>query len=319
MSKKWIIPLLLFLVAVTVVILVIDYKKVNGKEDNTNPYELTYDEFKTIPENEIGYREVLKMKIPGQKPGALLYHNKQLYLASDSSIYVISTKGELLESIPLKDNPRAIAFYGDQMVVAYLNYFSLVDKNGVSVAQSKDLGEHAVITSVKMHNNQILVADAGNRKVYAFDANAELITETGGQRNPEDKHGFIIPSPYFDMAIDPAGDLWVVNPGQHALEQYSNDLTYRANWGKASFGTSGFSGCCNPAQIAINNDGEFITSEKGLVRIKVYSPSGELKTVVAAPDKFRDEGHAPDVTVDEEGIIYALDYDTNTIRVFQKK
>ncbi|MEE9460788.1 MAG: hypothetical protein V3V53_03100, partial [Bacteroidales bacterium] len=81
----------------------------------------------------------------------------------------------------------------------------------------------------------------------------------------------------------------------------------------------GFSGCCNPAHIAIMADGSFLTSEKGVVRIKIHKPSGELSTVVAAPDKFREDGEAPDVAVDEEGIVYALDYDRNMIRIFEPK
>jgi hypothetical protein len=56
-----------------------------------------------------------------------------------------------------------------------------------------------------------------------------------------------------------------------------------------------------------------------VVRIKIHKPSGELSTVVAAPDKFKEEGEAPDVAVDEDGIVYALDYDRNMIRIFEPK
>ena len=66
-------------------------------------------------------------------------------------------------------------------------------------------------------------------------------------------------------------------------------------------------------------DGSFLTSEKGVVRIKIHEPSGELSTVVAPPDKFMEDGEAPDVAVDEEGIVYALDYDRNMIRIFEPK
>jgi hypothetical protein len=32
-----------------------------------------------------------------------------------------------------------------------------------------------------------------------------------------------------------------------------------------------------------------------------------------------EDGEAPDVAVDEEGIVYALDYDRNMIRIFEPK
>jgi hypothetical protein len=41
--------------------------------------------------------------------------------------------------------------------------------------------------------------------------------------------------------------------------------------------------------------------------------------VVAAPAKFKDEGEAPDVAVDNSGNIYALDFDKKMIRVFEQK
>jgi hypothetical protein len=83
--------------------------------------------------------------------------------------------------------------------------------------------------------------------------------------------------------------------------------------------TEGFSGCCNPAHFTFLPDGRFVTSEKGLVRIKTYKPSGEFEGVVAAPVKFKDEGRAPDIATDSKGNIYALDFDKKMIRVFEPK
>ena len=66
-------------------------------------------------------------------------------------------------------------------------------------------------------------------------------------------------------------------------------------------------------------DGNVITSEKGIVRIKEYKPSGELVGVVAAPSKFEGGELAPDIVTDEQGRVYALDKDRKMIRVFEKK
>ena len=109
----------------------------------------------------------------------------------------------------------------------------------------------------------------------------------------------------------------MVNPGKHSLENYTDDGNLRSFLENMSPEIEGFSGCCNPAHIDIMDDGSFVTSEKGVVRIKIHEPSGELAIVVAPPDKFKEDGEAPDVAVDEEGIIYALDYDKNMIRIFE--
>jgi hypothetical protein len=143
--------------------------------------------------------------------------------------------------------------------------------------------------------------------------------EIEGKSGNDQIHGFIIPSPYFDLAFNPSGELWVVNPGKHTLENYTVDGKLRTWWEATSIKIEGFSGCCNPAHFAFLPDGSFVTSEKGLVRIKTYNPSGEFNNVVAAPLKFKEEGHAPDLAVDDQGNIYALDLDKKMIRLFVKK
>jgi len=89
-----------------------------------------------------------------------------------------------------------------------------------------------------------------------------------------------------------------------------------ASWGISSPGIEGFSGCCNPAKFTVLPDGRFLTSEKGLVRIKIYSAFGELESVVVPPEKFNADGNAPDLAVDERGNIMVLDIDRKMLRFF---
>ena len=177
--------------------------------------------------------------------------------------------------------------------------------------------EDSYITAVSAYEGNIFVADAGLRKVYRYSEDGELITEFEGKKGDEVVHGFIVPSPYFDLGVNQFGELWVANPGMHSLENYTFDGDLRGFWEYTSIEIEGFSGCCNPAHFAFLDDGSFVTSEKGLVRIKIHKPSGELKSVVAAPAKFKDEGEAPDVAVDIMGNVYALDFDKKIIRVFE--
>jgi hypothetical protein len=93
----------------------------------------------------------------------------------------------------------------------------------------------------------------------------------------------------------------------------------RGFWENTSFEIDGFLGCCNPARITVMEDGSFVTSEKGVVRIKIHDQSGKLLSVVAPPGLFKEEGKAPDVCVDSAGVVYALDFDRNVIRIFEPK
>jgi len=85
-----------------------------------------------------------------------------------------------------------------------------------------------------------------------------------------------------------------------------------------SIDIDGFLGCCNPARITTLMDGSFVTSEKGVVRIKIYDQSGKFKSVVAPPALFNGEGkQAPEVCTDENDVIYALDFEKDMVRVFE--
>jgi hypothetical protein len=185
------------------------------------------------------------------------------------------------------------------------------------------LDERTVITNLALKGDHIYAADAGNRRIVIYSREGEITGEFEGKADAEDGHGFIIPSANFDLAVNSFGELWIVNPAKHALENYSDDGRLRGFWENSSMEIDGFLGCCNPARITTLADGSFVTSEKGLVRIKIHDQSGKLVSVVAPPSAFKnvrsadDETKAPAVCADEKDVIYALDFETDMIRVFE--
>jgi hypothetical protein len=157
------------------------------------------------------------------------------------------------------------------------------------------------------------------RIVYRYDHNGKLFNRIG-EKDPENKiPGFIIPSPYFDVAIGRKGELWVANTGRHELEQFTPDGKLVTSWGKASMTIEGFCGCCNPSHFAILSDGSFVTSEKGIERVKIYSSGGSLDCVVATPEKFEEGTRGLDMAVDQKGRILVLDPVKKQVRIFVKK
>jgi len=78
----------------------------------------------------------------------------------------------------------------------------------------------------------------------------------------------------------------------------------------------GFAGCCNPSHFALLPGGGFVTSEKGLPRVKEYSPDGTLRTVVAGSEGFAPGSVGLDLATDPGGRVYVLDPVARAVRVF---
>jgi len=81
----------------------------------------------------------------------------------------------------------------------------------------------------------------------------------------------------------------------------------------------GFGGCCNPSHVAMLSDGSFVTSEKGLERVKIHLPSGDFKSVVAAPSQFDEGTKGLDLAVDSKDRILVLDPSRKMVRIFELK
>ena len=205
----------------------------------------------------------------------------------------------------------------EHIFIGFERHVSRYSHAGELQQQWTDLGERTVITNLAIKGDKVFVADAGNRRILILSREGELLGEFEGKVNRDAGHGFIVPSANFDLAVNSFGELWVVNPGKHALENYSDDGRLRGFWENMSFEIEGFLGCCNPSRITTLADGSFVTSEKGLVRIKIYDQSGKLKSVVAPPNLFKEEGKAPEVCADENNVIYALDFNKDMVRVFE--
>jgi hypothetical protein len=179
------------------------------------------------------------------------------------------------------------------------------------------LGSNAVITSIAVSSDMVYVADAGNRLVMGFSKSGRLKTIIGDKK--QGAPGFIIPSPYFDVAVGPDNTLWAANTGRRKLENYNPDGTLISSWGESSVSIEGFCGCCNPSHFALLPDGSFVTSEKGIPRVKVYSPLGQFAGVVSGPDQFETATVGLDIAVNKWGEILILDPNKECIRVFREK
>lgn len=321
MKNKGIVIFLIVLAIVIIAVMVGDWYSKRPDNMEANKFEFSVDEFRNVPEDLIHYKETKNFKVGFEMPAGLTIHNEKIYLVGDQKLKVIDNSGKLLNEFEFAEKPQNVEVAGNKIYVAFEKRIQIIDEFGNTKDEWKLTDDNSYITALAVKEDFVFVADAGTRRIFKFSTAGEIVNEFEGKADEDVLHGFIIPSPYFDIDINEEGDLWVVNPGLHALENYTSEGNLREHWQASGARTEAFSGCCNPAHYTFLPDGSFITSEKGLVRIKIYKPSGEFSGVVAPPTKFEDilEGQAPDVAVDSLGNIYALDFDRKVLRVFELK
>ncbi|MGE0020395.1 MAG: hypothetical protein AB7S72_12060 [Draconibacterium sp.] len=318
MKNKGIVIFLIVLAVVIVAIIAGDYLSDKPDKTGPNPFEYNVDNFKTVDSTLIHFKETKNYRITFEKPVAITVSDEKIYLAGDSKIQVIGLDGSLIQEIELTGKPQVIEVANNLIYTSIDNAIHVFSESGELLKTWPALADSALVTSVAASATSVFVADAGNRKVHRYNHDGQLLNSFDGKVT-ESEYGFIIPSPFFDIDINSDGDLWVVNPGLHSLENYTEEGNLREHWNNTSMLIDGFSGCCNPAHFCFLPDGRFVTSEKGLVRIKIHKQSGEFDGVVAAPVKFTEEGKAPDIATDDAGNVYALDIDKKMIRVFEPK
>jgi sugar lactone lactonase YvrE len=254
-----------------------------------------------------------------------------IYVAGDEAVKIFGGDGKLLSEIKVGGQARCVAVDGEGKMYVGLKDRVEVYQGSERIAQWAELGSDAVITSIAIDRDDVFVADAGRRLVVRYDMQGNIKNLIGQKDAERDLPGFVIPSAYFDIAVASDGLLRVVDPGRHKMLAFTFDGDLEFSWGKASIGIEGFCGCCNPVNFAIDSEGNFITAEKGLIRVKVYDPEGQFVGVVAGceqlspgktcnacaiPADCQDGGF--DVAVSKDGKVYILDAIKRNVRVFTK-
>jgi hypothetical protein len=253
-----------------------------------------------------------------------------LYVAGDTAIRIFAPSGDLLGEIKLAGTPTCLTVVEDGTVyVGLQDHVEVYDPRGQRQARWDDLGQDAILTSIAVLRGNVLVADAGNRVVVRYDLSGKVLNYIGEKDPERNVPGFVIPSPYFDLAVPRDGLLRVVNTGRRRIESYTLDGDFEFWWGESSAAVEGFCGCCNPVNIAVLPKGGFVTCEKGLIRVKVYDSEGGFVGVVAGPAQLgveTDQGVCElpgacqsggfDVAVDAGGRVFVLDTIRNLVRMF---
>ena len=283
-----------------------------------NPFQFSVDEFKKVDHSLVSYQELRQIAV--NDPKAFTTAKGKIYLTSGNQLQVITPQGQELLAFAIEPNATSmITDAAGNILIAYEHYVVKYDANGIELQRSETFNDKSLLVSLAMAENMIFITDAGKRRVLVFDSQLQFINSFKGESGVSDMHGFIVPSLHFALAVNLENELWIVNPGLHSMQNYSLSGRLRRYWAKSSFDLDGFSGCCNPYYIAFLSDGRFVTSEKGLVRVKIHHESGAFESVVATPDQFPGAVKAPAIAVDENDGIWLLDFEQSLLRYFEPK
>ncbi|MHC4204881.1 MAG: NHL repeat-containing protein [Planctomycetota bacterium] len=332
---KIIIGVLIALAVVVAVAAVVSLDVLGSKGGGLGKeFKYEVDELTRIDPNLIIYEESAKPIKTGfaDTHGIAVDPKGSVYVAGDKAVRSFARSGDQLSEIKLGDAPRCLTVAKDSTIyIGMKDHVEIYDTQGQRQANWDSLGKDAILTSIVASEENVFVADAGNRIVIRYDLEGGIINEIGKRDTFRNIPGFVIPSPYFDLALPRDGLLRVVNPGRLRIEAYTLDGDIEFWWGSPSPAIEGFCGCCNPVNIAILPDGGFVTCEKGLVRIKIYNSGGSFVGVVAGPEQFGAGGTTKicmlpeecqtsgfDVAVDSEGRVFVLDTVDNIVKVFSK-
>lgn len=286
-----------------------------------NPYAYELDTWKEVAPELISYREVQQIPVDIEVLRALALDTEDnIYVSGKDQLLIFDRSGELIRKINIGKQIFAMTISEEGIIyLASRDQISLFQKDGSLIDIWMIEAEKTILTGLAVDEQYLYAADAGNIVIYQFNLQGEKIREIGKKDEVQGIVGFVIPSPYFDLAIGRDGELWAANTGRHQLESYDEEGNLISSWKKSSMELIGFSGCCNPSHFAFLSNGNFVTSEKGIERIKVLSPSGDFLSVVAPPTSFEKGTKGIDLAVDSEDRIISIDPKKKLIRIFVAK
>jgi hypothetical protein len=306
--------------------------------DSEDAFELDLTSQMEVPERLLSHVETGRIDVSPYAAKALATASDgRIFLAAENAIQVIDADGAPLTSIPTEQTPSCIAVATadhaepERVYAAVSRQVLAIDRQGKVAAKWQPLNDKAVLTAIALTPNSVLVADAGNRCVIQYDCNGSQLGVIGAEQPDRDMPGFVIPSPYFDLVIGADETVAIVNPGMRRIETFTWNGQLQSVWGSAGSRLQDFFGCCNPSHLDRLPDGRFVTSEKGIPRIKIYSDAGELDSVVAGPRQLEvsesalgdarvgQDDRVFDIAVGLEGRILVLDPWKKCIRIFEPK
>ena len=206
----------------------------------------------------------------------------------------------------------AISADSDTIFASSNELIYLISTGGKMISEWGPYEANSIITSISANGSHVAFADAGVKRVFILNKKGEVVSMIGQSDNR-----FIIPSPYFDVALFSGNLLFVANTGNRRIETWTTDGKFLEQFGEPGTAPGAFCGCCNPAHFTVVPQG-FVTAEKGINRIKLIDEYGKFIEFVSSKNSF-----TPSIPLDiasVDGItIYAANPADSKLYVFKRR
>jgi hypothetical protein len=236
----------------------------------------------------------------------------KIYLGGDSFVICYNSVMTQVWNLKTTTPVTSLYCYGDTIYATTVDMVLVIDKNGELKDEWGPFEDNSIFTCVASNRSTVAIADAGNKMVFIIDkkgAVKKMIGQNDGQ--------FVIPSPYFDVALDEKNNLFVANTGNRRIETRSIDGVLKSYFGEPGLAPETFAGCCAPAHFTLVPEG-FVTAEKGLNRIKILNKKGEFVEMVSSKNGFV-KSIPLDLASSDGKTIYAANPADTTLYIFKRK
>jgi len=258
--------------------------------------------------------EPVKVFDPGiGKLKAVAVSKDAVILAGESFIAAYSSELSEKWNIKTESPVTSVAIASERIYAVVNNTIRVFGINGEIITDWGTYDEKSLITSISANDNYIAFADATSKIVFILDKGGEVKYFAGKDGEP-----FNVPSPYFDVVLGRDNTLYVVNPGNRRIERRTIDGKLIDYFGQAGLEADAFCGCCNPAHFTLYKDG-YVTSEKGINRIKILDNKGNFIEFVSSVNKFLPPMPL-DIAVSDDGqTIYGANPADSKLYLFKRK
>lgn len=306
MNKKISTIFSVLIVVVFIAYIVFDTMRpstVTTKENTTVSYDTLPEKWKIAGELQLDYGSLKAVSVSS---------SGKVYTGGDSFVSCYSGDLKLLWNLKTSYPITALSNWGDTIFASTVEMILVISSDGKLKDEWGPFEDNSFITSVASNRSWIAYADAGNKMVVILDKQGR-VSRLIGQKDGQ----FILPSPYFDVSLDTADNLYVANTGHRRIETRTIQGSLKSSFGEPGMAPGAFCGCCNPAHFIITPDG-FITAEKGINRIKVIDKKGDFIEFVSSENKF-----VPSIPLDlasaDGKTIYAANPADSKLYIFSRK
>jgi hypothetical protein len=306
MNKKWSTVLVIAIIVVFIGYMVFD---LTLKKEIITETTASADSFSYVDEWAVS--RVFEPGL-GKLTAVTVAENGSVILGGESFVSCYTPDLNVSWTVKTEKPVTSLSSSGDTVFASTLATILVINNKGAQISELGPVEDSSIITSVSANKAFLAVADAQNKRVTILDKKGTVLKMIGISGEP-----FIVPSPYFDVALTPDNKLYIANPGNRRIEERSFDGTIIRFFGTPGMAPAAFCGCCNPAHFCVIPSG-FITAEKGLNRIKILNEKGEFTELVSSKNNFT-RPIPLDVASSDGKIIFAANPADGKLYIFKRK